>query len=88
MTLIAKLATPDTKDKWLGYYTSLWGVGSMTGPLLGSALYSVLGFELTFYVYGGLEILLALVVRYKIKNSQNTTEESNQNEDLLSKASK
>ena len=87
MTLIAKLATPDTKDKWLGYYTSLWGVGSMTGPLLGSALYSVLSFELMFYLYGGLEILLALVVRYKVKNSPIPTEESNQKEDLLSKAS-
>ena len=84
MTLIAKLATPDAKDKWLGYYTSLWGVGSMTGPLLGSALYSVLGFELMFYVYGGLEFLLALVVRHKIKNSPTSNEQLSKSEDLLS----
>ena len=84
MTLIAKYATADTKDKWLGYYTSLWGVGAMTGPILGSALYSVLGFELMFYVYGAAEIVLALVVRHMIKNSPVTATETDKNEDLIS----
>ena len=56
----------------------------MTGPLLGSALYSVLGFELMFYVYGGLEFLLSLVVWHKIKNSPVPNGGLNTNEDFLS----
>ena len=84
MTLIAKFATADTKDKWLGYYTSLWGVGAMTGPIVGSALYSALGFELMFYVYGASEIVLALVTRHMIKNSPVTATETDKNEDLIS----
>ena len=76
MTLIAKFATADDKDKYLGYYTSLWGVGAMTGPIIGSALYSALGYELMFYVYGGSEIVLALVTRHMIKNSPVTATET------------
>ena len=56
----------------------------MTGPLLGSALYSVLGFELMFYVYGGLEFLLALVVWHRIKNSPTSNGELNKSKDLIS----
>ena len=41
----------------------------MTGPLIGSALYELFGFELTFYIYGAAEILLGLVVWFKVKRS-------------------
>ena len=52
MTLIAKLATPENKEKWLGYYQAMWGIGAMVGPLIGSVLYKLFGYEYTFYVYG------------------------------------
>ena len=52
MTLIAKLATPESKEKWLGYYQAMWGIGAMIGPLIGSVLYKLFGYEYTFYVYG------------------------------------
>ena len=84
MAMLAKHASPDTKDKWLGYYTSLWGVGSMTGPILGSALYSMLGFEKMLYVYGGLELLFALFLRHKIKHCPPTPEKPTNSEELIS----
>ena len=55
----------------------------MTGPLIGSALYELFGFEFTFYVYGAAEILLGIVVWFKVKNNpllqQNTEVEENLN---------
>ena len=53
----------------MGYYTSIWGVGFMAGPLIGSTLYALLGFKFMFYIYGGIELLLGFVVRYNVKNS-------------------
>ena len=87
MSLIAKLATPDTKEKWLGYYQALWGIGAMTGPLIGSALYELLGFEYTFYVYGAAEILLGIVVWFKVRNSPLMQESDRQRESLVNRTS-
>ena len=36
----------------------------MTGPIIGSALYAALGYERMFYVYGGAELVFALVLRF------------------------
>ena len=36
----------------------------MTGPIIGSALYASLGYERMFYVYGGAEIVFALILRF------------------------
>ena len=36
----------------------------MTGPIIGSALYTALGYEKMFYVYGGAEVVFALVLRF------------------------
>ena len=47
----------------------MWGIGAMTGPLIGSILYKFFGFEITFYIYGAFEILLGTVIWFKIKNS-------------------
>ena len=69
MTLIAKLATPESKEKWLGYYQAMWGVGAMTGPLIGSVLYKFFGYELTFYVYGAGQLILGVYIWYMVKHS-------------------
>ena len=47
------------------------GIGLILGPLLGSALYTFLGFEKTFFVYGGLEVLLAILIRINIPDRRN-----------------
>ena len=38
----------------------------MAGPIIGSALYAVLGYEKMFYVYGGAEVVFALVIRFGV----------------------
>ena len=39
------------------------GLGLITGPIVGSTLYSLLGFRRTFFVYGGFEVFLGIIVR-------------------------
>ena len=53
LCLIAKYAQGAEKPKQLGRNTAVWGSSLMTGPIIGSALYSALGYEKMFYVYGG-----------------------------------
>ena len=36
----------------------------MTGPIIGSALYAALGYERMFYVYGGFEVIFAIILKY------------------------
>ena len=36
----------------------------MAGPIIGSALYAVLGYEHMFYVYGSAEAVFALAIRF------------------------
>ena len=50
------------------------GVGLILGPLIGSALYTFLGFEKTFFVWGGLEVLLAILIRINVPDRPVITE--------------
>ena len=42
------------------------GLGLVVGPIIGSTLYSLFGFKGTFYVYGGFEVLLGIVMKIKL----------------------
>ena len=63
LAMIARLAKPEDKEYWLGINTSLFGLGLMAGPLISSALFAVLGYKMMFFVYGGAEIILAVIIR-------------------------
>ena len=41
-------------------------LGLITGPILGSALFSLFGFKYAFIVYGSVEVLLSILVRLKL----------------------
>ena len=47
----------------------------MTGPIIGSALFALLGYEKMFYVYGGLEMLLAIVMWNRILTYDQSTKQ-------------
>ena len=40
---------PDQKETLIGYIEATMGIGLILGPMLGSLLYSIFGFEMTFY---------------------------------------
>ena len=41
----------------------------MAGPLISSALFAVLGYKMMFFVYGGAEIILAIIIRLCISDA-------------------
>ena len=61
----------DNQQKYLGYLESSMGVGLITGPMIGSAIYSLFGFEATFFVIGGIFIILAPLLFFVIPKSVN-----------------
>jgi hypothetical protein len=46
----------------IGYIEAVTGVGLIVGPIIGSTLYTFIGFGLTFYMYGIGIVLFALFV--------------------------
>ena len=52
LSLVSTIAKPEDKERMLGINTGIWGLGLLAGPLIGSALYSLLGFKITFFFYG------------------------------------
>ena len=49
----------------------------MAGPIIGSALYAALGYERMFYVYGGAEVVFALVIRFGVPKPEEREEAPN-----------
>ena len=47
------------------------GVGTIFGPVIGSALYEFFGFQVTFFIIGGAFILLAPALYFVIPASIN-----------------
>ena len=60
----------------LGINTGIWGLGLLAGPLIGSALYSILGFKITFFFYGCLQMLLAIFIRVGLSVKESPTQEN------------
>jgi MFS family permease len=44
---------PEKREEYMGYCESAVGVGLMIGPVLGSVVYGLVGYESTFYIFGG-----------------------------------
>ena len=42
-------------------------MGLMAGPIIGSALFAILGYEKMLYVYGGAEAIFAMILRYGLQ---------------------
>jgi MFS family permease len=49
---------PEDKDAMVGYIEAVTGVGLILGPLIGSGLYAIGGYNFIFFSFGGLFIFL------------------------------
>ena len=56
---------PDDKEVLIGYIEATMGIGLILGPIIGSFLYSLMGFSSTFYIYGCFVGLFAVVITLK-----------------------
>lgn len=57
---------PDQKEHVFGLVIAASAFGLIAGPLVGSILYSFLEFKRTFFVYGGAQAVLALLIRLRL----------------------
>ena len=80
---------PERKIEIFGLVEAMIGFGFVLGPIIGSVLYGLFGFKGTFFVYGGLAILIAITMRMWIPDRKRTPlkdEESNNSEQFLTKS--
>ena len=58
----ASTAYPDTIEKVISILETFVGIGCTTGPILGSFVYSAVGFANTFFIFGGALTPIALFI--------------------------
>ena len=60
---IATNEFPDQKEKVVGWVEAMTGLGLITGPIVGSTLYALLGYSGTFFLYGSFLLILSFVIK-------------------------
>ena len=60
---IATNEFPDRKEQIVGWVEALTGLGLIVGPIIGSTLYSLLGYEDTFFIYGSFLVFLSIIIK-------------------------
>ena len=60
---IATNEFPDRKEQIVGWVEALTGLGLNIGPIIGSTLYSLLGYEDTFFIYGSFLVFLSIIIK-------------------------
>ena len=61
-------------EKVVSLFEGFIGVGTTSGGVLGGLVYNSLGFEKTFYIFGGIFIPLAIAVQCLVRNTQEMKE--------------
>jgi EmrB/QacA subfamily drug resistance transporter len=68
MAIIASLYPPQHRARAMGFISSVWGISSVVGPILGSLIVSHLGWRWVFYVnlpFGFISMLLLTAVYHE-----------------------
>ena len=71
---IVAITYPKDQQKYLGILEASIGVGMLLGPIVGSILYSTIGFQGTFYAIGAWFIVLVPVMLWVIPPSVDSTD--------------
>ena len=72
---IATNEFPDQKEKVVGWVEAMTGLGLITGPIIGSSLYSLLGYSGTFFLYGSFLLILSFVIKMNFPDQNSTSED-------------
>jgi MFS family permease len=68
---IIAIEYPLKRPQYFAYTEAVYGLGTLSGPLIGGFLYVPLGFRGTFYCLGGVFILIGLITFLFIPNRIN-----------------
>ncbi len=77
---IITIEFPTKKETYIGYCQAAVGIGLMLGPVLGQALFSVVSFEKTFYIFGAVLSIAMVILVIVIPNNINHAD------DIMSRA--
>ena len=66
--IIGRIAPRNSHGRAYGLTTSVSALGGATGPMIGGALASCLGLQFPFIIMGALLIIIAFVVRLRVKD--------------------
>ena len=61
---------PDDVEKLISTMEAFSGMGNISGPIIGSYLYDLFGFSMTFYITGGLMLPTAILVPCLLRKPQ------------------
>ena len=64
---------PEKKEQIVGWVEALTGLGLIVGPVIGSALYSLLGYAHTFFIYGSFLVFLSFVIKLNFPEDEDIT---------------
>lgn len=65
---------PDKKEQIVGWVEALTGLGLIVGPIIGSTLYSMLGYQHTFFIYGSFLVFLSFIIKLNFPGDGNYSE--------------
>ncbi len=61
---------PEKKEQIVGWVEALTGLGLIVGPIIGSTLYSALGYEHTFFIYGSFLCFLSFIIKLNFPDGE------------------
>lgn len=68
---IISITFPDQKEKYIGWAESTIGFGLMSGPVIGSVIYTYSGYRNTFFFFSGLMVLTICLILVQVPSSLN-----------------
>ena len=71
----AAQAYPKDVEKVVSLFEGFIGIGTTSGGVLGGLVYNALGFEKTFYIFGGIFLPLTILVQCLVRNPQQLKDE-------------
>ena len=69
---------PDDQEKYIALIETSVGIGLILGPVIGSSIYALAGFSSTFFIIGGIFLLMTPTLLFLIPDSINKRDEDQQ----------
>lgn len=73
---IVAVTFPEKQQKYLGILEASMGFGLVVGPVIGSTLYTLLGFQGTFFLVGAVFLISAISLAFIIPKTVDKTDET------------
>lgn len=80
---IVSIEFPHQREVYIGYCQTAVGLGLLMGPVIGTSIYGLVGYEFTFYILAGVLSLSFLTAIFLLPNRINKYKNDKPNEVIL-----